>query len=68
MARQIVTSNKEVIFGYHRQATMKQEEAEIDLWCRYHNPPVRKKQCGRYFFCPVCKGTAPRLPSGKSVR
>ncbi len=62
----IETSDKEILKRYHTKLTM-QESTPDDLYCWYHIPAIKKIQCGRFFFCPECRGK-PKLTSGKTIR
>ena len=67
MSEQIVTDNKEIIFGYHRKPTQ-EEDIPDNIICPFCNKP--KNFLGRYYFCPTCKNikTSSGLPASKISR
>jgi hypothetical protein len=67
MKSQNETSDKNIIFRYHKKPTV-DESIENNMYCKYHFPAVRKIQVGRFMVCPICKGKPKSLPSGKPFR
>ena len=61
------TSDKSLIYRYKSQGN-RDKPNEEDLYCYYHNPPVKKYRISKFLICPKCRGRQIYSPSGIPVK